>query len=219
MCATFKEDLERMRRNPFAYVKIGIFFVIFIISLYLGVSLIQVNTSVNGLIITGNLSTTDKSVGEGLLGLFTPLIGVAFGIAFIMATLIFETFSEVNFSERMSGIEAICKKILETVDPPAIPTTEIAPTAEIEESEKERKRLDETLRQNLIQREKLKIEIVGIFLTVSGSAIVVELFIIGNLTFSEPLKMWGVYAVIVLVIIAALVTFAEWGKVEKIFKK
>lgn len=113
--STIQNEWGWVRRNFLGVIKILLFAIVFVLSGYLGVSFFQANTTISSTLM-GNLSASDRSIGEGLANLIAPSIGIFFGIAFAMATLMFETLTEININEKMSEMNQNLKAIDENID-------------------------------------------------------------------------------------------------------
>ncbi len=64
----------------------------------------------------GNLSASERSIGEGLAALIGPTIGIFFGIAFAMATLIFEALTGIDTNEKMFEMNQNLKAINDNIN-------------------------------------------------------------------------------------------------------
>jgi len=110
-----QHEWDLLRRNSLEFIKILLFGVVFIFSLYLGITFLQVNSTISSTLM-GNLSASDRSIGEGLAALIGPTIGIFFGIAFAMATLIFEALTGIDTNEKMFEMNQNLKAINDNIN-------------------------------------------------------------------------------------------------------
>ena len=102
-----EKELGWGKRNILSIFKLFLFLIVFLFSLYLGFTFYQTNATISSTLMnsTNNLSTNDRVIGEGLINLLSPAIGILFGISFAMAALIFATLAEIDVNEKMSEIK------------------------------------------------------------------------------------------------------------------
>jgi hypothetical protein len=193
-----KGYIERIKRNPIQYIKIALLIVVLVCSLDMAFGYIEFNTSVSSTLMKGNLSDNDKTIGEGLVTLFSPVFAIAVGIALLSITLLIETFSEIDLNEKMYDLQVktlktqyFCVQILKKIDPTSIPIDldlGIIPSTETNRKE------DSTPTNTGTEKQGYRYKIWGAILLLFGAGgVIIEIITFFSSSTTTP-TIWTMYS-------------------------
>jgi hypothetical protein len=84
------------------YIELLAFIIVFVTFIWIFLAVFTANIDISMILIQGNLTTSDKNVGQGLQSIINPFLGILFGTILFLVTQIINAFKGIGANEKTS---------------------------------------------------------------------------------------------------------------------